>query len=38
MGKSIKKYKWITQSGEIKEMYKTAVTRFHQDWILYEQN
>ena len=32
----IKKYKWMTPTGEIVEMRKTAVTRFHPDWKLIE--
>lgn len=32
----IKKYKWMTPTGEIVEMRKTSVTRFHPDWKLIE--
>lgn len=34
--KKYKKYKWMTSTGEIVEMRKTAVTRFHPDWKLIE--
>lgn len=32
----IKKYKWMTPTGEIVEMRKSSVTRFHPDWKLIE--
>ena len=31
------KYKWMTPTGEIIEMNKTPVTRFHPDWKLIEK-
>lgn len=33
-GKPRKKYKWLTQEGEIIEMCKTNVKRYHPDWQL----
>lgn len=32
-GKQLKKYKWLTPSGEIVEMCKSPVTRCHPDWV-----
>lgn len=37
-GKQTPKYKWLTPSGEIKIMCISRVHRWHQDWVLYEQN
>lgn len=36
-GKHHKKYKWITPSGEIKEMSLCAAHRHHTDWTLVEE-
>ena len=36
MRKPKTKYKWMTPTGEIIEMSKTLVTRFHPDWKLIE--
>lgn len=33
-GQRLKKYKWLTPSGEIKEMCKSPAVRCHPDWIL----
>ena len=33
MRKPKQKYKWLTPSGEIKEMTKANVTKWHPDWI-----
>ena len=33
MKKPKQKYKWLTPSGEIKEMTIANVTRWHPDWI-----
>lgn len=35
-GTKAQKFKWLTPSGEIKEMDINNVKRWHKDWILYE--
>ena len=37
-GKPKQKFKWLTPTGEIKEMNKSNVIQYHPDWVLYEQN
>ena len=37
-GKHQKQYKWLTPTGEIKVMNKTAITRFHPNWKLIEES
>ena len=36
--KPFHKYKWLTPTGEIKEMAKSPVTRHHPDWKLIEES
>ena len=36
--KPLPKYKWLTPTGEIKEMAKSPVTKHHPDWKLIEES
>lgn len=36
-GKPKQKFKWITPTGEIKEMNKSNVIQYHPDWVMVEQ-